>query len=252
MLKEVVRLLFLTGELNTRYALLWCLILILTGVYCYLNYLLVFATYVFTDLLYNFSYIQSDSGTTPSFVTIEADLFRSDFYRNAVYVSLMLTFTSIIYSSMVSTSHQLAEVNREHITKNILDKYMYKNVYYAVSSTVANSAKELDNMDARFVDDTHRFSWHIMNALFGNIMYTGIMPSIGQAISFSYLLATAGGPGGVAISYLSFIIFVGSNSLVSSWVAKSKYNSDTLVNDYRKAHGKPHASLSYTKFTRRT
>jgi ABC-type uncharacterized transport system fused permease/ATPase subunit len=232
---EVADLLLLPGSLNTRYICLWMLAWFFTGLYCYCNYVLVDATYVFTDLLYNFSYVSSD--TTSNYVTIQADLFREAFFKNAVYVSFLLTFTSIIYSGMVSTSHQIAEVNRQHITVDVLEKYMFKNTFYAVSSTVANTATELDNMDSRFVEDTQKFGWHIMNAMFGNIMYTGIMPSIGQAISFSYLLGVAGGPEGVLISYISFIVFVGSNSLVSGWVAKSKYASDTLVNDYRKAHG---------------
>jgi len=230
----ILRLMFTPGSKWKRYMGLWGLCISLVALYCYLNYVLVEGTGEFTTLLTAYSADHLDFVESSPELKAASDLFKKTFQRHTLKIAGLLTITSLIYSIFLSVSHMLAEVNREHITIDTLSKFMYKNVFYVVSM----NNKEIDNLDARFCSDVQQFGWHFVNCAFGNIYYTGVIPTIGQAICFTYLVAITGGGLAVAIAYISFVIFIGSNLLISNWVSKSKYASSTSEQNYQKLYAR--------------
>ncbi len=230
--KTAYRILALIGTRGVgfeRYVAYWVVAIALITLYCYLNYIMVIATAVFTTLLTDYSSLDPD---VEDMAKAQAT-FKSEFLTQTWQVSLLLTFASFTYSVFVTLSHKIAEINRRFVIDAVMKKYMHSTVYYLVASIKHQS---LDNMHARLTTDVQQFGWHFVNCLFGNIYYTGIIPTIGQSIAFTYLVASNGGPLPVVIAYLSFVLFVGTNLFLTRWVAGTKYQADKSAHDFERAH----------------
>ena len=188
------------GSTFNRYVVWIVVCNLCVGLYCYLNYFLVIETGVFSELLWNYSYLQPNVDD----IAAADKEFRSDFMHQTIFVGLFLTLTSALYSTFVSISHKIAEMNRQNVWEHVMETYMSNNVFYATK--LGNTT--LDNLHARLSTDLHMFGWNLANCLFGNIYYTGIIPTIGQAISFTHLTYATGGALCVWIAYFSFLLFL--------------------------------------------
>ena len=85
----------------------------------------------------------------------------------------------------------------------------------------------LTNRDVLIASDIRHFTNNMSCFLFGTVYYNGIIPTIAQAASFTYLLAVTSGYLGLLISYVSFLSVTVLNSILGSWVASAGYELET-------------------------
>jgi putative ATP-binding cassette transporter len=235
-LLRIVQLNFVGGDRCALLVFWYALAISVVAVYTWASYELISQTARFYEILSPYAYMGTyyNASTANGSAAIHAAYVSTkDEFRDAcTTVALLLTFTALLYTFYIYVAFLIAEVNRRHISNRFLDKYMDKNVFY----DVASSNRDLDNMHQRLTSDLQTFGWHWANSIWGNIYYTGILPSISLIVAYTILLDKKNGQLGIEIAYVSFVIYIGTLSLISYWMSKAAYRDMIALGNLTASH----------------
>lgn len=224
---SAIRLMGVKGSRWRLYLSLWVVCVLLVMAYCVLSFVTAQQTASLTTLMIDYSNIQISNTTVPesedSATLMETT--KAKFFSITGELVILTIVTAGIYTLFLTVSHEMAELNRLHITEQFLKWFMFKNCFYSVST----ENRELDNLDSRIVEDLRQYGYNFVNFIFGNVYYTGIFPTVFLAIGYTYLMSDTGGWAAVGISYISFIIVATTNYFLSIWTGKASYIAESSL-----------------------